>query len=149
MNESAREPFEIHRRIGLLLTLAVLALAVAGGLGWFAYDRREVGPAVLAGVLVLLALPLLRGCLDPRTPLFVADDHGVRLQSDDGWIGLLWSEMGDVRVERRDGLRHGARVKVISIDGRRMHATPLGVATTVTPERAESELARRRGPAAY
>ena len=143
------EPFEIHRRVGLYAALALLCLMVAAGFGWCAYDRAEPLWWIATGVFALLAVALLRGVVDPRTPLFVADDHGVRLQTDDGWIGLLWSEMGEIRVEPRTGLRYDARVKVISRDGRQVHSTPLGMATTADQERAASELARRRGPAAY
>ncbi len=143
------EPFEIHRRVGLYVLLALLCLAVAGGLGYVAYDRPEPLLWIGTGVLALIALALLRGTFDPRTPLFVADDHGVRLQTDDGWTGLLWDEMGEIRVEPREGVRHDARVKVISLDGRKVFSTPVGLATTVDMDRAITELAKRRGPASY
>ncbi|MEG9225798.1 hypothetical protein [Aeromicrobium sp. Sec7.5] len=143
------EPFEIHRRVGLYALVALLCLAVAGGLGWFAYDRPAPLLWVGTGVLALLAIALLRGTVDAKTPLFVADDHGVRLQTDDGWTGLLWDEMGEIRVEPRAGVRHDARVKVISLDGRKVYSTPVGLATTVDMDQAVAELARRRGPAAY
>ena len=140
------EPFEIHRRVGLYALVALLCLAVAAGLGWFAYDRPAPYLWIGTGVLALLALALLRGTVDAKTPLFVADDHGVRLQTDDGWTGLLWDE---IRVEPRAGIRHDARVKVISLDGRKVYSTPVGLSTTVDMDQAVAELARRRGPAAY
>jgi hypothetical protein len=139
------EPFEIHRRIGLYVLVAVLCLLVAAGLGYFALERPEPLLWIGVGVMVLLALAMLRGTTDPRTPLFVADDHGVRLQTDDGWTGLLWDEMGEIRVEPREGIRFDARVKVISLDGRKIYDTPVGFATTVDLERTVAELARRRG----
>ncbi|WP_229054223.1 hypothetical protein [Aeromicrobium sp. Leaf350] len=143
------EPFEIHRRVGLYAGVATLCLLVAAGLGYVAYARPEPYLWIGTGVLALLAFVLLRGTVDARTPLFVADDHGVRLQTDDGWIGLLWDEMGEIRVEPRYGIRDDARVKVISLDGRKVYSTPVGFATTVGPDQAIAELARRRGPAAY
>lgn len=141
--------FEIHRRVGLFVALALVCLALAAGFVAVGIDQREPVWAVPAAVLVLLAVVHLAAARDPRTPLLVADDHGVRLRSGDGWVGLLWSEMGEIRVEPREGWRHDPRVKVVSLDGRRIHAVPVGPATTVTAEVAEQELAQRRGPAAY
>jgi hypothetical protein len=104
---------------------------------------------VLTGALALLGLLNLRGLRDARTPLFVADDHGVRMKAREGWVGLLWSEMGEIRVERRIGLRYDPRVKVVSRDGTKFYTSPLGLATNVSPGEAEVQLARRRSAAAY
>ena len=143
------EAFEIRRRTGLYALLALLSLAAAGGFGWFAYDRDQPLLAIPAVVFVALALNNLRGLRDSRTPLFVADDHGVRLRANEGWVGLLWSEMGEIRVEPREGVRHDPRIKVVSTDGLRFYTSPLGIATNVSPGEAEVQLARRRSAAAY
>jgi hypothetical protein len=143
------EAFEIRRRAGLYLLLALLCLGLAAGFGWMVRDRDAPLLAVPAALLVALALNLLRALRDSRTPLFVADDHGVRLRADEGWVGLLWSEMGEIRVERREGVRHDPRIKVVSTDGRRFYTSPLGIATNVSPGEAEVQLARRRAAAAY
>ena len=143
------EAFEIRRRTGLYLLLALLSLALAGGFGWLAYDRELPLLAVPAVLLVGLAVNHLRGLRDARTPLFVADDHGVRLRADKGWVGLLWSEMGEIKVEPRAGLRYDPRIKVVSTDGLRFYTSPLGIATNVSPGEAEVQLARRRSAAAY
>lgn len=143
------EAFEIHRRTSLYALLAVLSLALAGGFGWLLRDRDEPLLAIPVVILVALALNNLRGLRDARTPLFVADDHGVRLRAEQGWVGLLWSEMGEIKVERREGLRHDPRIKVVSSDGRRFYTSPLGLATNVSPGEAEVQLARRRSAAAY
>lgn len=143
------EAFEIHRRTSLYALLAVLSLALAGGFGWLFRDRDEPLLAIPVVILVALALNNLRGLRDARTPLFVADDHGVRLRAEQGWVGLLWSEMGEIKVERREGLRHDPRIKVVSSDGRRFYTSPLGLATNVSPGEAEVQLARRRSAAAY
>lgn len=143
------DAFEIRRRTGLYLVLALLCLAVAAGFVWFAYDETDPLLAIPAVVLVVVAALHLRGLRDARTPLFVADDHGVRLRADEGWVGLLWSELGEIRVEKREGVRHDPRVKVVSSDGLRFYTSPLGMATNVSPGEAEVQLARRREAAAY
>ncbi len=143
------EAFEIRRRTGLYLTLALLCLAMAVGFAWFAYDRSDVVLVAPAVLLVVVAATHLRGLRDARTPLFVADDHGVRLRAAEGWVGLLWSELGEIKVEKREGVRHDPRVKVVSTDGLRFYTSPLGIATNVSPGEAEVQLARRREAAAY
>lgn len=143
------EPFEIRRRTGLYLLLAAACFVVAAGYGWMAYDREKPLLWVLAAVFGVLGLVHLRGLRDARTPLFVADDHGVRMRAHEGWVGLLWSEMGEIRVERRIGIRHDPRVKVVSRDGTKFYTSPLGLATNVSPGEAEVQLARRRSAAAY
>ncbi|WP_456697368.1 hypothetical protein [Aeromicrobium sp. P5_D10] len=143
------DAFEVHRRTSLYLVLVLACLAVGGGFVWQATEREDyllIAPAV---VLIGLAVMLLRGVGDPRTPLFVADDHGIRLRSDNGWVGLLWSELGELRVEPREGVIHDPRIKVVSSDGRRFYTSPLGLSTNVSPGEAEVQLASRRSAAAY
>lgn len=142
------EPFEIRRRVKLFAFLGLLSLALAAGFGWLAYDRSELLLWVPAVLLAMLGLIHLRGTSDARAPLFVADDHGVRLRGREGWVGLLWSEMAEIRIERRAG-RHDPRVKVVSRDGTRFYTSPLGLATDTSPGEAEVQLARRRPAAAY
>jgi hypothetical protein len=143
------DAFEIRRRASLYLGLAVACLGLAAAFAWLALDRDDLVLLVPAVVLAALSVNHLRGLRDSRTPLFVADDHGVRLRADEGWVGLLWSEMGEIRVERREGVRHDPRIKVVSTDGMRFYTSPLGIATNVSPGEAEVQLARRRAAAAY
>ncbi|EFQ82447.1 hypothetical protein HMPREF0063_12429 [Aeromicrobium marinum DSM 15272] len=152
MSAHAAEPaptFEIHRRVRLYLVLGLCCVVLAAGFGAMAYDQRDPVLAAPAAVFLVLALALLRGTGDASTPLFIADDHGVRMRNGDGWIGLLWNEMGEIRVEAREGWRHDARVKVVSADGLRVYSTPLGLSTTVAPAEARTQLAQRRGAVAY
>lgn len=143
------EPFEIRRRTTLFAILGLLSFALAAGFGWLAYDRSEPLLWAPVALLVVLGLVHLRATSDARAPLFVADDHGVRLRGRHGWVGLLWSEMAEIRVERRAGIRHDPRVKVINKDGTRFYTSPLGLATNTSPGEAEVQLARRRPAAAY
>ena len=142
-------PFVILRRTGLYIVLTVAALLIAAAFGALAYFYDDWMLAIPAAFFVVLGLITLPGVGDARTPLFVADDHGVRMRHQHGWIGLLWSELGEIRVEPRVGLRHDARVKVISHDGLRIYDAPVGFATNVSPAEAEVQLARRRSAAAY
>ncbi|MEJ7634444.1 hypothetical protein [Aeromicrobium sp.] len=143
------EAFEIRRRTSLYLLLAIVCFVLAAGFGWLAFDRSDLILGAPAAGLVLIGLVHLLGLRDARTPLFVADDHGVRMRAREGWVGLLWSEMGEIKVERRAGIRHDPRVKVVSHDGTKFYTSPLGLATTVSPGEAEVQLARRRSAAAY
>ena len=142
-------PFVILRRTGLYIGLTVATFLVAAGFGTLAFLRDDWMLVIPAAFFVALGLITLPGVGDARTPLFVADDHGVRMRHEHGWIGLLWSELGEIRVEPRVGLRHDARVKVISQDGLRIYEAPVGFATNVSPAEAEVQLARRRSAAAY
>ena len=142
-------PFVILRRTGLYIVLTVATLLIAAAFGALAFVREDWILAIPAAVFLVLGLITLPGVGDARTPLFVADDHGVRMRHEHGWIGLLWSELGEIRVEPRVGLRHDARVKVISHDGLRIYDAPVGFATNVSPAEAEVQLARRRSTAAY
>jgi len=142
-------PFVILRRTGLYVLLTVATLLIAAAFGALAFVREDWRLAIPAAVFVVLGLITLPGVGDARTPLFVADDHGVRMRHEHSWIGLLWSELGEIRVEPRVGLRHDARVKVISHDGLRIYDAPVGFATNVSPAEAEIQLARRRAAAAY
>jgi hypothetical protein len=142
-------PFVILRRTGLYILLTIAALLIAAGFVAVALLRDQWWLWVPAAVMAVFGLITLPGVGDTRTPLFVADDHGVRMRHDGGWIGLLWSELGEIRVEPRAGLWHDARVKVISQDGLRIYTAAVGFATNVSPAEAEVQLARRRSAAAY
>lgn len=142
------QTFEIRRRTSLYVLLVLGPLAVAAGFAWFALDLAEPLLWVPCVLFALLALTGVPGLLDARTPLFVADAHGVRMRSGRPWVGLLWREIADIRVEPREG-RHDACVKVVSPDGSRVHRAPVGFGTTVSVGEAEVQLAKRRAAAAY
>lgn len=145
--EEVEPAFEIRRRRWTYVLVALVMFGLAAGFAWFAYDDEKPLYWIAVGVLALFGLIALPGVRDGRTPVFVADRHGVRMRSDEQWVGLLWSELADVRVKPRSGLRD-AYVKVVSIDGQRVLTAPLGMTTTANPGEAEIEIARRRTPAA-
>ncbi len=143
------EPFEIRRRASIHLGIGLLAGALAIAFGIRAYTHEAPLLWILVAVLALISYLHLIAALDSRTPLFVADDHGVRLRSGHEWVGFFWPEIGDIRVERREGVRHDPRIKVLSPDGSRIYTAPLGFATDSSPAEAEVQLARRRQAASY
>ena len=143
------EPYEIRRRGIIYLAIGVIAAALAIAFAVRAYTDSEPLLLILVALLAVISYVHLIAALDARTPLFVADDQGVRLRDGHEWVGFLWQEMGDIRVERRDGIVHDARVKVVSGDGHRIYSAPLGFATNARPADAEEQLARRRQAAAY
>ncbi|MGJ9414089.1 hypothetical protein ACHAAC_15410 [Aeromicrobium sp. CF4.19] len=142
------EPFEVRRRVGLYVAAVLVPLAIAGGFGWLAWSEREPVLWAGCGFFALLFLISLPGLLDVRTPLFVADAHGIRLRVGRQWVGLLWREMAAIHVEPRVG-RHDPCIKVVSPDGSRIHRAPVGFATTASVGEAEVQLARRQAAAAY
>jgi len=143
-------PFEVRRRGTLYAAIGLAAAVLAVMFGMRAVDHKEqwwLWGAV--ATLAIIAYFHLVVTLDARTPLFVADNHGVRLREGNDWAGIMWSDMGEIRVERREGWRHDPRIKVVSSDGSYVFTAPLGIATTASPAEAEVQLASRRRSASY
>ncbi len=147
-HSDVQEPFEVHRRVGLLVALVVVPLLLALGYAWVAYDDRDPVSAGVAIVLALVGLAFAPSLRDVRSPLLVADLHGLRLQGRHGWVGLLWREIEQIRVVPRHGLR-GPEISVAAEHAPETYLVPLGLATDVGAGRAEIELARRRDAAPY
>ncbi|HUP99010.1 MAG TPA: hypothetical protein VM093_00975 [Aeromicrobium sp.] len=140
--------FQVFRRTGLYLAAMIVATIAAAAVAVAALVRGVAPLWVVVVLLLLLGLLALRGVRDGQTPIFVADEYGVRLHERDTWIGLLWREIDEVVVEPTSGFRD-ARIKLTSKDARRTYATPVGFTTSVTVAEAEVELARRRAAASY
>lgn len=143
------EAFEIRRRTSVYAGVGAAAAVLAVLLGVRAFTADEPFVWLVVVVLAIIAYAHLIAAVDSRTPLFVADDQGVRLRSGQAWVGFRWSEMGDIKVIPRQGIRSDARVKVLSGDGTRIYTAPLGFATSSSAAEAEVQLARRRSAAAY
>ena len=144
----AAEPFQIYRRWGLYLVTGIAAIGIAAAVAAAAALRGPDWLWVIAAPLLIIGLVALPGVADRKTPLLVADGHGVRLRDGADWVGLLWSEIAQIVVEPRAGV-HDPRVKVVTSDGRQVYSTPVGFTTDVSIADAEVELARRRAAAAY
>lgn len=144
----ALEPFQVMRRTSLYGLTVLLTLAAAAAVGAVALLHGPVWLWGPAGVLLILMFVVMPGMGDSKTPIFVADEYGVRLHNRDTWIGLLWNEMGVVIVEPRNGFTE-PRIKIVAKDGRSTYSTPVGFTTNVSVADAEVQLARRRAAAAY
>jgi len=137
------ESFEIHRRSWLYIALVVVPLILAAAYAWFAYDRHDIVLTGISVALALLALAFVPSLRDVTAPLLVADEHGVRLQGPQGWIGLLWSEIESLEVLPQRGVR-GPRLHLIADQSPDPYVVPLGLATDCSPGDAEVGLAQRR-----
>ncbi|KQQ41383.1 helix-turn-helix domain-containing protein [Nocardioides sp. Leaf307] len=107
--------------VAALVAAAYLARATATGaaLDW-----------VLCVVMALVAVGHALVLRDARTPLFVADDLGVRLRTGRTWRGLPWTQIEAVEVlPRRRVVRDGA-IDVLAGDDDPI-SVPLSVSTRV------------------
>ena len=142
------DAFIISRRTWVHATLGLGALGLAAGFGYVAYDQGPEALWAAAALLAVLAVVHLVSTRDALTPLLVADDQGVRIRSGSHWHGIVWDDIGDIRIEPRDGLVRDAHVKIVSVDGQRIYTAPVGPATNTSAKRARVQLsARRKDPA--
>lgn len=121
-------PVEVRRNTVLATVLAAAAAVVAVG-----YLVRVAGADAGATDWLLLlmtggiALVNLRAVVDGRAPLWVADEHGVRLREGRDWRGLTWHEIEAVEVLPRRGLRDGSLD--VLVPGEEPHRVPLALST--------------------
>lgn len=104
--------FQVRRNA---LVSGLLGIAAAG-IGT-AYLGRAVGTGslldwVLCVVLGSMAVAFLRGLLDSRTPLLVADELGLRIRLGAQWRGFPWEAIDRVLVTPRRGLLRDGRLVV-------------------------------------
>jgi hypothetical protein len=141
--------FQVFRRTRLYLGTTIVAALAAAALGVVALLQGVAWLWAPAAILLLLGLFAVPGIANAQTPVFVADEYGVRLHEGDTWVGLLWREIDEVVVEPASGGRD-ARIRIGRKDSsRRIHAIPVGFTTSVSVSEAEVELARRRAAASY
>ena len=121
---------EVRRHVplaaGLGITASVLAIAYlvrASGTG-APLDWALCALMTVVGGLNLAAL------LDARSPLLVADAHGLRVRRGRVWHGLPWTDVDRVEHLARRGLLRDGRLDVFGNDGTDW-AVRLGLATRV------------------
>ena len=152
-------PVEIRRNVTLnaLVGTAAGALAIAyltratstgGGLDW----------AFCIG-LTVVALIQFVALMDARTPLWIADDEGVRFRLGSEWVGLPWPTISQVITEQRDLPWREGRLVVVPrnpahvVDSlsssaqrelrwqRRLHGAPLSVPLSLFTTTSSRQLA--------
>ena len=112
-------PLEVHRNGALAALVGVLASAVA--IAWLSRAAAAGSPLqwVVVGAMALVAVAYLRAALDARTPLLVADAHGVRVRLGRAWRGLPWDAVAEVEHRPRRGLLRDGRLAVLPRDDER------------------------------
>ncbi len=143
----------VHRNGPLFAGVTLLSTVVAAAYTWRGLQGSLLGWLVVA-VLGAVALAHLRGWVDARKPLLVADPRGVRIRLGQSWTGFDWDEIdevvvhpprrhlladGTVLVRPRVGEAYEVRVGVTSAASREdigmaLDALAAGRATVVAPE---------------
>lgn len=142
MASGVAEPYEIRRRASLVVAAVVIPLSLAIVYGWYALSHSNVIAWLMAGLLSAIGAVALTGLSNLRSPVFVADEHGVRLREGKRWVGLLWEEMDDIHLIARSGLRD-PHLLVFGAGGTRVHSVAVGFVTDADPDEVREELARR------
>ncbi|WP_299057225.1 helix-turn-helix domain-containing protein [uncultured Nocardioides sp.] len=104
---------EVRRNRVLAGVVGVVAAAVA-----IAYLGRATTTGApldwaLTGVTAVLAVAWLWSLLDARTPLLVADAHGVRVRLGRTWEGLPWRGLDRIEHHPRRGLGRDGRIVLV------------------------------------
>ncbi|MCH1867488.1 RodZ domain-containing protein [Nocardioides sp. CFH 31398] len=104
---------EVRRNRVLAGVVGVVAAAIA-----IAYLGRATTTGApldwaLTGVTAVLAVAWLWSLLDARTPLLVADAHGVRVRLGRTWEGLPWRGLDRVEHHPRRGLGRDGRIVLV------------------------------------
>lgn len=141
---------EVRRNATVGVVIGGAASAIAIAYLWRAVETSVFLDWFLCVVMAGTAFVFLRGLLDARTPLFVADEMGVRVRLGVQWRGLPWEAVDRVVVKPRRGLLHDGRVVVTlyqvarTLEGldargrraaglnRRMYGAPLAVPLGLT-----------------
>ncbi|KQW43889.1 hypothetical protein ASC77_21035 [Nocardioides sp. Root1257] len=126
------EPVEVRRNGALSGGIGVVAAVVA-----LAYLTRGAGGGslldwVLAVAMGAVSVAYLQACLDARTPLLVADEHGIRIRKGRRWQGFPWAALEEVAHLPRRGLLRDGRLVVVARDADAELSVPLSLSTWVS-----------------
>ncbi len=111
------EAVEVHRNGGLAAAVGAVAAVVA--IAWLAraVQSGSFGNWATFAVTATIAGVWLRAFVDARTPLLVADRHGVRLRLGQAWHGLPWHDLERVEHHPRGGIVRDGRLVLVPFDG--------------------------------
>jgi hypothetical protein len=104
-------------RRNVWLSGVVAGLATLIGLGYLLRGAAVLDTVVGIGLL-LIALPHAAALGAARTPVLVADEHGIRLRVGLTWRGLPWGSVRQVVVEHADNPLRESRLVVVPRDPR-------------------------------
>lgn len=107
---------EVRRRAVVPAAVGAVACAVA-----IAYLARAGGSGswldwALCLVMAALGVGNLLAVLDARTPLLVADAHGVRVRLGRTWRGMPWQDLEEIEHTPRRGVFHDGRLVLVPRD---------------------------------
>ncbi len=125
---------EVRRRGAVSGAVGVAGCLVA--VAWFlrATTTGTLADWVVCAVVAALGVVHLLSLLDARTPLLVADEHGVRVRRGKEWEGVTWRQVDRVEHRPRRGvLRDGSLLLTReATPGAEGAAEPLRLSLTVT-----------------
>lgn len=109
---AAPGPIEVRRNATVSAVIGAAASAIAIAYLWRAVATSAPLDWLLCLAMGAMAVMFLRGLLDSRTPLLVADEMGVRIRLGSQWRGLPWEAIDRVLVTPRRGMLHDGRMTV-------------------------------------
>jgi hypothetical protein len=121
---------EVRRRVPLA---AALGLAGSGVAIAYLVRATSTGSPVdwaLCAVMAVVGGMQLLALLDARSPLLVADEHGLRVRRGRTWHGLPWSDVERIEHLSPRGPFRDGRLDVLGADDTQW-SVRLGLATTV------------------
>ena len=117
MRQEAEQADVVAVRRNSWLSGVVAALAALIGVNYLV--RGSAWFDTFVGVVLLALAALHAGALVyARTPVLVADEHGIRLRVGLSWRGLPWSSVRQVVVEHADNPLREGRLVVVPRDPR-------------------------------
>ena len=128
------ESVVVRRNAGLAALVGASASAIAIGYLWRATQSGAPLDWALCVVMAGIAAVNLAHLVDARTPLFAADQLGVRVRLGNHWRGLPWDAVDEVVVQQSRGLLKDGRLVVVphgsaraldGLDGRGRRAAAL------------------------
>ncbi len=109
---AAPETIEVRRNAAVSVVIGAAASGIATAYLWRGAGSGAPLDWLLCLLMGALAVVFLRGLLDSRTPLLVADEMGVRIRLGAQWRGLPWEAIDRVTVTPRRGVLHDGRMVV-------------------------------------
>ena len=109
----APDVVEVRRNAGLAALVGAAASAVA--IAWLS-RAATTGSALdwaMVALMGVVAAAYLRGFVDARIPLLVADTQGIRIRLGRTWRGLPWGALAEVEHTPRQGLLRDGRLVLL------------------------------------